>query len=159
MKFIIHENPVRRSDGNYIARIDLAPFGFDGEVEQVWLKRLTDEQFSLCCIPFRAYGVSLDDIVELSADRVTVSRVARMSGRRSLRILFLPSSDLPAVLDRVRGEISRLGLMSEWSGDRHVAIDVPPGVDVAGVLQIAEREESASRGYWEWSDTAPFSRA
>jgi hypothetical protein len=156
MKFIVHESPVRRSDSNYIARVDLAPFDLEGEMEQLWLRRLDGEHFSLCCIPFRAYGLALDDVVDISADGTTVIRLVRTSGRRVLRVLFMPGVGLPAVLEQIKSEVSRLGLMSEWSGDRHIAIDVPLGVDIASILEIAEREEAGSRAYWEWADATPF---
>lgn len=156
MKFIVHESPVRRSESNYIARADLAPFGLEGEAEQLWLRRLGDEQFSLCCIPFRTYGLALDDVVELSADGTTIVRLVRASGRRVCRILLMAGAGVSGALERITIEVSNLGLMSEWSGDRHIAIDVPSGMDIASVLEMAEHEEAASRAYWEWVHAASF---
>lgn len=123
---------------NYIAHVDLAPFGLDEEMEQLWLRQRGDDRFSLCCIPFRAYGLALDDVVGLSADG-TITRLVRRSGRRFLRILFMPVPGLADLLQQIRGEVSRLGLMSEWSGDRHIAIDVPPGVEVDSIRRFADR--------------------
>jgi hypothetical protein len=76
-----------------------------------------------------------------------------------MRILFMPHAGLSGVLERIANEVSRLGLMSEWSGDRHIAIDVPLGVNVASILEIAEHEEASSRAYWEWADATPFASA
>ncbi|MEV0788115.1 hypothetical protein [Kribbella sp. NPDC050459] len=85
MRFIVHDDPVLRADSNYIAQIALAPFGFDDEVEQVWLRRTADASATLCCIPFRAYGVALGDSVRLHRHRgaspLRTPRAAR-AGRR-----------------------------------------------------------------------------
>ncbi|MEV0905092.1 DUF4265 domain-containing protein [Streptomyces hokutonensis] len=159
MKFIVHDSPVRRGDSNYIARVDLSAFGLPGEVEQLWLQRREDGLIKICCIPFRAYGLSLADTVSLSADGTSVIGVVSKSGRRVLRVLLMPVVNAVTVMNEIIGEVSRLGLLSELSGDRHVAIDVPAGVDVPSLIDIAEREESASRAYWEWADSVPFSAA
>lgn len=156
MKFIVHESPARRGDSNYVARVDLAPFGLEGEMEQLWLRNLGDGQFSVCCIPFRAYGLALDDVVGLSADGTTITRLVRRSGRRALRILFIAFPDLADVLEQIGSEVLRLGLMSELSGDRHIAIDVPPEEGVTRIMEIAQRGEASSTAYWEWADAVPF---
>lgn len=157
MKFIVHESPVRRGDSDYIARADLSPFGLEGEVEQLWLKRLEDGSLELCCIPFRAYGISLGDIVSLSEDGTTVARLVRKSGRRVLRVFLLETPDFSSMARQFDAEISRLGLLSEWSGDRHAAIDVPIGADVASLIGLFERGEAESRAFWEWADAVSFS--
>jgi len=159
MKFIVHDSPVRRGDSNYIARVDLSPFGLPGEAEQLWLQRREDGLLELCCIPFRAYGLSLADAVSLSTDGTSVIGVVSKSGRRVLRVLLMPVVDAATVMNEIISEVSQLGLLSELSGDRHVAIDIPAGVDVSSLIDIAEREESASRAYWEWADAMPFSTA
>ncbi|MGS2590056.1 DUF4265 domain-containing protein [Streptomyces hebeiensis] len=156
MKFIVHDNPVHRGKSNYIARVDLTPFGLDGEVEQLWLQQLEDGSFEVCCIPFRVYGMSLGDIVSLSPDGVMVARLVRKSGRRALRVLLMPTADSSNVASGIEAEVSRLDLLSEWSGDRHVAIDVPIGSDVATLISLLEREEAESRVFWEWGDAVSF---
>lgn len=156
MKFIVHESPVRRGDSNYIARADLAPFGLEGEMEQLWLQRLEGDLLELCCIPFRTYGLALGDVVSLSPDGTTVARLVRRSGRRVLRVLLMPTSNASGMASQIDIEVSRCSLMSEWSGDRHIAIDVPTDADVTALIGIIEREEAASRAYWEWADVTPF---
>lgn len=157
MKFIVHESPVRRGDSNYIARVDLAPFGLEGEVEQLWLRKLEDGSFEVCCIPFRVYGIALGDIVFLSVGGTTIVGLVRRSGRRVLRVLLMSTPDISSLTGEINVEVSRLGLMSEWSGDRHVAIDVPIGADVNILLGLFERSEAASRAFWEWADSTSFS--
>lgn len=157
MKFIVHECPVRRGESDYIARADLAPFGLDGEAEQLWLKSLEDGSFEMCCIPFRTYGISLGDVVALSLDGTKIARLVRKSGRKVLRVFLLEAPDVLSVAREFDAEVSRLGLLSEWSGGRHAAVDVPVGADVASLIGLLEREEAASRAFWEWADAVSFS--
>lgn len=159
MKFIVHDQPVLRGENNYIARIWLHPFGLDGEIEQVWLRRLPGGDFTMCCIPFRAYGLALRDTVRISSDGSTVVEVVERSGNRVLRALFEaePAPDqIRAAAAGMKEQIRRLGLLFEWSGDRHVAIDVPVDVDSMPLLEYLTAKESAGRLYWEWNDVVPF---
>ncbi|SNS50839.1 DUF4265 domain-containing protein [Actinoplanes regularis] len=152
MQFIVHDAPALRADSDYLAQVDLAPFGFPGLIEQVWLRQLPGGEFALCCIPFRAYGLALRDRVRLGPGGGRIAARTEPAGHRALRILFAPSRD---GADGVAGLVTEAGLLSEWSGDRHLAIDVPPGTDVAALVEAAE----AARGtgaYWEWSDVEPF---
>lgn len=157
MKFIVHESPALRGDSNYIARADLAPFGLEGEVEQLWLRKLEDGSFKICCIPFRVYGVALGDIVSLSSDGTMVARLIHASGRRVLRILLMANPDAARLAREIEDEVLSLGLMSEWSGDRHASIDIPIDADVNVLLALFERLESESLAAWEWADNDRFS--
>jgi hypothetical protein len=156
MQIITHEAPVRRDESNYIARVDLAKFDLEGEAEQVWLQGVGEGRFKLCCIPFRAYGLSLGDEVGLSADGVTVVQVYAKSGNRTMRALLMPGSDAREIVEKICENISQLRLESEWSGDRHVAVNIPEGVDLSKLIELADKYESDGRLYWEWSDVMPF---
>jgi hypothetical protein len=155
--FIVHDEPVLRGESDYIARIFLAPFGFEDQMEQVWLRRLGGNDALLCCIPFRAYGLALRDTVRLSAES-TVIELVRPSGNRALRALIVETGaeQLRMIRADVDARISRAGLLFEWSGDRHVAIDVPPDSDAESIMDYFDIEEDADRLHWEWSDVAPF---
>jgi hypothetical protein len=89
MEFIVHDNPVGRTDRNYIARADLGPFGLDGQMEQLWLRPLDDGTFAIACIPFRTYGLALGDRVRLSGEGTQVAEVLTASGHRVLRMLLI----------------------------------------------------------------------
>lgn len=155
--FIVHDEPALRSESNYIARVDLTPFELEGQIEQVWLRRVDGDQAVLCCVPFRVYGLALRDTVRLSAENVVVGLVRR-SGNRALRALLLEAA--PDVLGDLGAQIDALsslaGLLYEWSGDRHVAIDVPPGGDAEALMDLFDVEEEAGRLVWEWADVASF---
>lgn len=111
-RFIVHDSLVRRGDSNYIARVDLAPFGLPGEAEQLWRQRREDGLLELCCIPFRAYGLSLACGFPLGRRHVAVG-VVRKSGRRVLRVFLMPAVNTSTVLNEIIGEVSRLRLLSE----------------------------------------------
>ncbi|MEU3558547.1 DUF4265 domain-containing protein [Kitasatospora sp. NPDC006786] len=159
IEFIVHDDPVGRAQSNYIAHADLAPFGLDGQKEQLWLKPLNDGTFSIACIPFRTYGLALGDRVVLSDDD-EVAEVATLSWHRVLRLLFIPGlapAQLAQAVDRIKSEISTAGLLSEWSGDRHVAVDIPPNTDASRLFEFMEHEVTEGRAFWEWADAMPFS--
>jgi uncharacterized protein DUF4265 len=158
MNFIVHDAPALRGASNYVARIDLAPFGFDGQIEQVWLQRTGDDcEAMLCCIPFRAYGLALRDRVRISADS-TVIELVRRSGNRAMRALLadLGAEQIRTVKAEIDARITRAGLLFEWSGGRHVAIDVPPGANADSIMDYFDIQEDADRLHWEWSDVARF---
>jgi hypothetical protein len=161
VKFIVHDRPALRAESNYIARVDLAPFGFDGLVEQVWLRQLSDLEFSMGCIPFRAYGLALEDVVGLSPDGISITELIRPSGRRAIRALLVPDlapGDKDGISERLDAVAGDLELLREWSGDRHIAIDVPPGSNIQPLLDLLISEQDAGHLRWEWADVTSFAR-
>lgn len=157
MRFIVHEDPVGRATSNYIARADLAPFGLDGQVEQLWLKPVDEGRFEVSCIPFFTYGLALGDTVVLKDDYV--SEVTGTSGHRTLRLLFGPDLSASArqtAADEIKREIIAAGLLSEWNGERFVAVDVPPGVQPTGLFAVMEAAVKTGHAFWEWAEAVPF---
>ncbi|GHK02269.1 hypothetical protein SY2F82_40660 [Streptomyces sp. Y2F8-2] len=158
MQFIVHEHPVGRATTNYIARADLAPFGLEGQVEQLWLEPRTDGSYKVSCIPFSTYGIALGDTVLLDEDDY-VSEVIGTSRHRTLRLLFIPDlpvSDLQRAADGIKSEISSAGLLSEWNRERFVAVDVPPNVEPSGLFAVMEAVVNAGHAFWEWADAMSF---
>ncbi|MFE3455088.1 DUF4265 domain-containing protein [Nonomuraea sp. NPDC059194] len=156
MQFIVHDNPVGRSSRNYIAHVDLDRFGLAGQKEQLWLCPCEEGDYVVACLPFRVYGLALGDRVRLSADGSTIVEVIERSGHRVLRALIMPRPDQVQFMERVTGEVVSAGLVCEWSGDRHVAIDVPPEVSPDGLFATLHDEVAGQRAYWEWGDAAAF---
>jgi hypothetical protein len=141
-----------------MAMVDLSPFGFPNMNEQMWLKQLDERRYEVSCIPFRVYGLALGDHVELEEGQF-ISQVVQGSGRRVLRVFF--TDPRPSVTgDDLRQDLVRAvelaGLLSEWSGDRHVAIDMPSSSDMRGVYASVTREIEAGSAVWEWADSEPF---
>ncbi|WP_042365848.1 DUF4265 domain-containing protein [Streptacidiphilus neutrinimicus] len=158
MQFIVHEDPVGRTATNYIARADLAPFGLDGQVEQLWLKAVNDGSYEVACIPFSVYGLALGDTVLLN-EHDYVSEIVKAAWHRTLRLLFvpgLPPAHLRQAAEAIRAEVNAAGLLSEWNGDRFVAVDVPPNTEPARLFAVMEAAVDAGHAFWEWADVMPF---
>ncbi|TDD41315.1 DUF4265 domain-containing protein [Kribbella antibiotica] len=154
MSVLVHAEPVRRSAADWIARIALEPFGFDGQWEQVWLRRREGDLAELCCIPLLAYGVALGDVVRLSGDGSTVLGVVERSGRHVFRALLTVerTEEVAEIRAEIEAMCARAGLLLEWTDGRFVGIDIPPDADVSGLAGLVE----ARRLEWEWSSTLPF---
>ncbi|MEX5636182.1 DUF4265 domain-containing protein [Parafrankia sp. FMc2] len=155
--FIIHDRPVVRPDPAYIATVDLAPFGFYGQMEQIWLHPREGERYEVCCLPFRVYGLAMGDIVLLDANARTVVSIAEFSGNRSLRIFIpyaVPAERFHAAREAVLFAVHDANLMSEWSGERHVAVNISPKQSMAGILEVIRDLDGVVA--WEWSDVEEF---
>ncbi|MFI1657745.1 DUF4265 domain-containing protein [Streptomyces sp. NPDC020472] len=157
-KYIVHDDPAIITDKQRIAMADLAPFGFPGLQEQIWLGRREDGLFVMQCVPFRIYGLNLFDIVRLDEDDMLVEVVSK-GGHRTLRALLEAGLE-PQVFEAITGEIAARaaneGFVVEWSGDRHAAINIPGDRDSASLEAFMNAEEEAGRLFWEWSDSQPF---
>lgn len=158
-KFLVHTAPAKTAEQNYIARVDLAHFGFPGLFEQMWLGNLGQGVYEVRCIPFRVYGIALGDLVGVSPDGSLINSLIRPSGRRVLRILIIPSLAnwrLSVIVDSLNINIEVLNLLFEWSGDRHVAIDIPEGLNVDDLIDLAQGYAERGEVLWEWGDVEPF---
>jgi hypothetical protein len=126
----------------------------------LWLRPLDDDTYAITCIPFRTYGLALGDRVRLSPDGTLVTEVVELSGRGALRMLLIPGTD-PELLNhriaRIRDEIKTSGLLSEWSGDRHVAVDIPADANASNLFVVMHREVAEGTAFWEWADVHSFS--
>ncbi|MEU4158699.1 DUF4265 domain-containing protein [Actinoplanes sp. NPDC026670] len=158
MRYIVHEAPLRRAPSNITAMIDLEPFGLPGEMEQVWITPPSGTTAAMACVPFRAYGLALNDVVGLDTHRRRVRRLLRSSGHQAFRLHFSKCSEEDAAMLRagVEETIERMGLGCEWSGDRHVVIDVPPGVELDPLEPVIRDFVDTGRASWEWSHVEAF---
>ncbi|MFK0116154.1 DUF4265 domain-containing protein [Streptomyces sp. NPDC090994] len=157
VSFIVHDEPADRPDRGYIAVVDLAPFGFPRQMEQIWLRPLGDGQYEICCLPFRVYGLAMGDVVSLNEEDGSINGVIRYSGNRVFRIYFpssTPLGDFDSVKRDVISAIHDADLRAEWSGDRHVAIHIPLGGSVERVWAVVR--QLGGIAVWEWSDVEEF---
>lgn len=161
MKYIVHESPVGRTSSNYLAMVNLEPYGFAGSLEQIWLRPLNGNGNGneVSCIPFQVYGLALNDVVRLDSEGKQIIEVVSPSGHRVFRVFLAPSLSVSESFE-IRNSITRAiiddALKSEWSGDRHVAIDVPLGREVGRVWSVIEHVAAEEKVYWEWGDVEPF---
>lgn len=156
--YIVHDAPALRDAANFISMIDLEPFGFPGQFEQVWLRQDDRDVFELCCIPFRACGLALNDTVRVTRDATLVYELVTRSGKRNLRVLLAEGRGRLQKDGggRIEDICHSLGLLYEWSGYRHIAIDVPGDSEIAALLSCVVNEEEKFRAEWEWADVEEF---
>lgn len=155
--YVSHEAPAWRGEKNGLAMVDLAPFDLRGMLEQLWLREADEEGgYEICCIPFYVYGLALGDVVG-KGESETVSRLISKSGRRVFRVLFTEPRPLTDSRSALRRVVDSAGLLSEWNGERHVAIDVPDISVIQPVLESIQGEVQGGTAFWEWSDSRDFS--
>lgn len=109
----------------------------EGDVpEQLWAKRLGARRFQLCCIPFFAYDLALDDVVETD-DAHLITNVIHRSGRYVFRVWFEDN----AHQERTIAQLQVLGSLIERSSAHLVAVDAAGermAQEVAGFLEAQE---------------------
>ena len=116
----VHENPVWRDRSDFIIRTYLEDNEGRSEWEQLWVRRVDERTFSLCCIPFFAYDLALGDEVETDAN-YAVQGVVRASGQFTFRVWFGDSAK-PAIKDEVSRQLEAAGALFEWSSANLLAI-------------------------------------
>ncbi|MBL7500242.1 DUF4265 domain-containing protein [Frankia sp. CNm7] len=157
--YVSHENPSWRGERHHMAMVDLAPFDLGEMLEQLWLREVGEgRRYEICCVPFYAYGLALGDVVGLD-ESDTVDRLIGRSGRRVLRVLFAESRPVGDSRSALRGAVDSVGLLSEWNGERQVAIDVPDVSVMRPVFDAVQEEIRDGTAFWEWSDAKDFRSA
>jgi hypothetical protein len=159
IEYIIHDSPIGRSRLNHIAMVDLGRFGFPGQLEQVWLEPINGLICRVACLPFRVYGLAYQDEVKISGDGSIIEELLNRGGHRIWRVFLddkLSSDEFTGVRSKLIAGIAASGMKSEWSGDRHVAIDVPPGGNVRMLFPIISPYLPNGLVHWEWADSLAF---
>lgn len=127
-----HENPVWRNKANFIIHA-----GIEQErLEQLWVRRLGENRFSVCCIPFFVYDLALGDEIETAPGKgkqYLLHRVVKPSRHYTFRVWFGHSSDA-AIRQRVESEAKQLDCLHEWFSRNLMALDAP---DQATAQQLA----------------------
>jgi hypothetical protein len=152
--YVSHPVPARRREQHLMAMVDLAPFGLENKLEQLWLREVS-EGYEVCCIPFWAYGMALGDTVAVSEDNRVTCVIAK-SGRYVLRVMFAQPGLSSEFRERLQAALTAAGLMYEWDGDRYIVLDIPEKPQGQDVYDLLAPEVHAKRAFWEWSDVHPF---
>jgi hypothetical protein len=127
-KFATHSNPVERPVPSFMLQARLSDVGADGHnFEQMWSKRVGEDLFEVCCIPFFAYDLALGDVVRAdpSGDCV-IQSVERRSGNGLVRVAVKRPEDLEAMHVRLHDLIGRLEYLCEWFAPGYVAVNLEP---------------------------------
>lgn len=119
-KFSTHDKPAWRERADFIINAKLPE---EGRFEQLWTRKVSDDTFELCCIPFFLYDVALGDIVrtaDVDGRRYLLDKVVKPSGRYVFRVHFGRS---PECRDEVAERLTELDAVLEWSSATLLAID------------------------------------
>jgi hypothetical protein len=101
--------------GRFMLRASLGDVAFDGSYEQPWAKRLGEDRFEVCCIPFFVYGLALGDVVRADAETGYVIRSAdQRSGNGVVRVAVTSCDDVAAVHLRLHDLLGKLEYLHEW---------------------------------------------
>lgn len=73
-KIATHANPVRRPVPSFMLRALLDDIEGRDNYEQLRTKRVGEDRFEVCCIPFFAYDLALGDVVRADAETGYVIR-------------------------------------------------------------------------------------
>lgn len=121
----------------------------DGEVERLWARTVGEGLFQLENLPWYAYGVSDDDVVEARPTEegegsvFEFVRVVRQSGNRLVRCVFDESAP-----DGLLAGLVSLGCYSEAANPRYLAVGIPPAVSLDEVARYLT--DAAVR--WEYAN-------
>ncbi len=126
---------------------------FPYATESVWAKCIAENRFCILNSPFFAFGVSYQDEVEAEpeGDKFRFVKVLRPSGRSTYRVLLQEGRtiDDPEFCERWRPFHDR-GCTYESANPKYIAIDIPPGVDVAFLYRLLEAGEND--GIWVFEE-------
>lgn len=146
----VHREPVWRDRSNFIIATSIEPDESGMSTEQLWARRVDDQLFELCCIPFFADNLALGDVVEVDSDYI-VSRVSTPSGRFVFRIWFGESSH---PRNEVSVELDSLGALIEWSSENLLAVDARDAAHAQQIADYLQEQENAGRLMYETGKTA-----
>lgn len=123
-----HPNPVRRAAPSFMLHAAVDDVGGGDSFEQLWTKRVGDDRFELCCIPFFAYDMALGDVVRAeAATGYVIQSVVQRSGNGVVRVAVKRPENVNAVHLRLHDLLGRLEYLCEWFAPGYVAISLEPG--------------------------------
>ena|SRR2546421_625418 len=135
-------------------RFDLNPKDGHGyETERLWAERRGHNNFRIMNSPFFAFGISPDDIVKAKGegDEYQFQEVVKRGGHSTYRIFLQGNRTVrDSQFEEYWSELANLGCACENANDRLIAVDVPPGVDVAKVYRVLEKGEA--EGIWAFEE-------
>lgn len=126
--------------------------GWELESEGLWAKNISPGVFELRNIPFYAYGLSCEDHVTAEPDehgQMYVKVVLERGGHSTYRVFSRTGFEV-APIKKIIEELEFLGCEFEFANPKHLAVDVPPRVDVYAVYEVLEKGETA--GLFEFEE-------
>ena len=123
-----HRNPALRHAANFMIFADLSIEGMPGRWEQLWVKKLDEYEFELCCIPFFTYGMALGDRVSTGPKgdkKYVIQSVVSKSGHLVYRVWFGDVEKKKEVVESVESFVRSMNWLFEWNSENLLAVDLP----------------------------------
>jgi hypothetical protein len=141
----VHAAPVWRERANFIIRAQLPETNAPRRYEPLWARKISDDTFELCCIPFLLYGISLGDIVATD-DGFVVQRVLQSTKRSTFRVWLAESThDRNSLIS----DLEELGALWEWYSDNLLAVDAADETIARNVAALLSEHESRGNFVFE----------
>jgi hypothetical protein len=123
-----------------------------GDPETLWASPVGKNLYQLENSPFFAHGLSWKDTIEAKPGEsgfLEYKQCIKKSGNRTLRIIFEECrlNDDPA--QHILNRVSEMGVSYEGMQPRLVSLNVPPGVNLAGVTAYLSGQSGIQ---WEHAD-------
>ncbi|MFI7361541.1 DUF4265 domain-containing protein [Streptomyces sp. NPDC050149] len=128
-----HPDPAWHDRGDSLVMYNLADSGMPGRWEQLWAKRLGNNRYMLCCIPFFTSNIALGDAFTTTSSgnfEDSVDTVIEPSGNVVIHALFSEDATMAENEDRqgdLIKESKRLGIDHEIFQLGYVALSCPIG--------------------------------
>jgi hypothetical protein len=144
-KIAVHMSPIWRHKADFIIRAHLDGTGSDDEWEQLWARRVDQNLFEICCIPFFVYDIALGDVVSTTAIKevqFAVEEVVNPSGHYTFRVWFKEANPQKLRVEIIES-LNRMECGIEWSSTHLLAIDTPTDVSAQAAADYL-RDKQAS---------------
>lgn len=148
----VHENPAWRDRANFIIAAYLGEKEGRSEWEQLWVRRLEDRKFIICCIPFFVFDLALGDAVETDENYV-LTRVACSAGNFTFRVWFGNSKKI-GIKEEIEAHCAELGVTTEWSSPNLLAINAAGMVSAQALADYLQEQQDNQLLTYETGRTA-----
>ena len=129
----LHPHAVWRDRADWVMQVK-GDNDLSAELEQLWFRKIDNQEFELCCLLNWLYGFALGDVCRLDVDG-KLARV-RPSGRELWRFVRL---DEILQLEEMVATFRELNLLSEGYGRKLACVDVPDEAAVDRLWIVVER--------------------
>jgi hypothetical protein len=155
---VTEEDAAKSDYVRILVPLDREPGDAGPEDEWLWAEPLGNGRYRLESAPFFAYGLSRGDVVRApgEGELPRVEQLDAKSGHRTLRVALDPDWDLDRPeLQRFVAELTDMGCAVDALPPKIVALDVPPEVDVATIVEKLQIPFRDGVLLWEWADPRP----
>jgi hypothetical protein len=125
-QIVTHNSPMKRPIPSFMLHAVLdAQAVADPDLEQLWTKRVGEDQFEISCLPFFVYDLAFGDVVQSSADKGwQVGEVISRSGHGLIRAAANDPARGDEFQQVVHAIVAELAMPHEWYNPRYVAVHV-----------------------------------